>query len=44
MRWPWQITCPTCGSGPGYPCRDSTGAQLVGRYHHAREDYARRSA
>lgn len=41
-RWPWQVTCPTCGAKPGYPCKDSTGAIIVGTYHDAREDFARR--
>lgn len=40
-RWPWQVTCPTCGAGPGWPCKDPTGATIVGGYHSAREDFAR---
>lgn len=41
-RWPWQIPCPTCGVPAGYPCRDATGAIIVGSQHDARVDHARR--
>jgi len=36
------VDCPTCGAKKGWPCVTNTGAQLVGRYHDARVDFARK--
>jgi hypothetical protein len=37
----WNVTCPTCGAGPGIPCRNAYGYP-VSWYHDTRVDAARR--
>lgn len=41
MRFPYQVPCPVCGVGGGWPCIDPTGAIIIG-FHDARTDYAQR--
>jgi len=40
-RFPYQVQCPTCGSGPGWPCTDFVG-NILTSFHGPRTDYAAR--